>query len=217
MPDPGISPELDLETALVGDFSAGSNHHRRNIRILGFFLVDNRVDHASNGLSLLRSVRPATSAKKIFDPLINPIPVRFVRSSKDNLRIERANGRKGRRGEREHWSEWIKISNEASGVPNRRAPRFNPRVAPPRQLPERRPAREQENRRKEIRIAAQMRSPGQEQKERGEIRSDVKAERKDRREGERERERETFISLGHHRWTHAPPPLLHPTSLGRDF
>ena len=51
------------------------------IRILGFFLADNRVDHVSNGLSLT-SIGQTTSAKKIFDkdPLINPIPTRFVRS-----------------------------------------------------------------------------------------------------------------------------------------
>lgn len=81
------------------------------IRILGFFLADNRVDHVSNGLlSLLRSFVGSAndpSAKKIFDkdPLINPIPLRFVRSfvREDNLRME--SGRKVGRGKRERERE----------------------------------------------------------------------------------------------------------------
>lgn len=102
----------------------------------------------------------------------------------------------------------IKISGQASGVPNRRAPQFNPRVAASitRGL-----AGARANRRKEIRIAAQMRALGQEQKERGEIRSDVKAGQRDRKE-ERERERRKKKKgrpLSPHplcrRWTLTPP------------
>lgn len=112
----------------------------------------------------------------------------------------------------------IKISGQASGVPNRRAPQFNPRVAAPitRGL-----AGARANRRKEIRIAAQMRALGQEQKERGEIRSDVKAGQRDRKEerererGERKRKGDLYLPTP----CAAAGPLLphYSTSLGRDF
>lgn len=108
----------------------------------------------------------------------------------------------------------IKISGQASDVPNRRAPQFNPRVAAP--ITRGLAGFGRANRRKEIRIAAQMRAPGQEQKERGEIRSDVKAGQRDRKE-EREREkrkRKKGRPLSPHplgrRWTLTPPPFDEP-------
>lgn len=113
----------------------------------------------------------------------------------------------------------IKISGQASDVPNRRAPQFNPRVAAP--ITRGLAGFGRANRRKEIRIAAQMRAPGQEQKERGEIRSDVKAGQRDRKEErereKRERERKGDLYLPTP-WATAGPLLPHhSTSLGRDF